>query len=184
MSCSKWVEPISRMLEGSLNERELRELESHLAVCARCRAELALQRGIDAALQAELHSALPANFARRVAAAAAEKSELERASRQWLMLVPPLAVAAALAVLFLLGLDVARDDPSSVETLVAGLVKPIAWVSQAIAVAAGSAERLLDSEGAPVSRLLTPTVSFVLSTLVGILPAAWGLRRIFVFMKR
>jgi anti-sigma factor RsiW len=184
MSCSKWVEPISRMIEGSLGDRERRELEGHLAACARCRTEVALQRSIDAALRVEPRSALPADFAQRVAATAVETLREEKASRPWLVLVPPLAAAAALAALFLLGLSVARDDPSAVETLVAGLVKPAAWVSQALAAAAGSAERLLGAETTSATRLFTPTASFVLSTLVGILPAAWGLRRIFVFMKR
>jgi anti-sigma factor RsiW len=184
MSCSRWVEPISRMLEGTLDEGKLRELENHLAVCGRCRTEVTLQKSIEASLRVEPHSALPADFARRVTATALETSRKDEATRQWLVLVPPLAAAAALAALFLLGLDVARDDPSALEALIAGLVKPIAWVSQAIAAAAGSAERLFGSETASATRLSTPTASFVLSTVVGLLPAAWGLRRILVFMKR
>lgn len=184
MSCSKWVERIAMMLEGSLGEAELKELKDHLAGCARCRTELLLQKRIDAALRVEMRSALPADFTQRVAARAAEISRKERRARPWVVLVPPLAAAASVAALFALGLDVARDNPSAFETLAAGFMKPMVWISQAIISLVGSAGSLAGREAPSVARLSTPEASFVLSTLIAILPAAWSIRRIFVFMRR
>ena len=94
MSCEKWVEHISFMLNGSLRDGETAELGEHLSRCPSCRAELALQKEIGEVLSAEVHSGLRADFTEMVSAKALRIDAKIKSPRPWPVLVPPLAAAA------------------------------------------------------------------------------------------
>ena len=184
MSCSGWVDRISGMLDGSLTKEELRELNEHLSACAGCRAELLLQKKIEAALGAEMHNGLPADFTEKVAGMAIEMSRTQRRPRPWLVLVPPLATATAVVSLFFLGLDIAGTHPSVFQSTAEAFTKPIAAVFQAVAGLIGEAAELGSLRVFSLGRISGPTVSLIVSALIGIIPAAWSVRRILVFMRR
>ncbi len=179
MSCSDRVDRISRMLDGSLDDRELRGLERHMAGCERCRAEFLLQKEIEAALGAEVHSGLSAGFTERVSAKALEISKRGRRPRPWLVLVPPLATAAAATSLFFLGLDLVSANPSAFDSIVSVLLKPVASLSQVFSGLSASASKLQGAGGGYAG-----AAGLVVATLISLVPAAWGFRRVFVFMKR
>ena len=182
MSCYKWVSRISRMLDDSLTDGELRELKEHLAACAECRAELLLQKKINTALCEEVHSGLPADFTMRVAEKALEISKRDRRPRPWLVLVPPLATATAVVALFFMVRDLAAANPSMFESVAAGLVKPIAWVWQA-ASGLGGAVAAHGRGMASIDRLSDAAASMILASLIGIVPGVWGFHRVLRFIR-
>lgn len=96
---------IAAYIDGELLPREELELESHLAVCGSCAAELneqkKLLRALDYALENEREIELPANFTKIVVANAESKvSGLRRPQER----SKSLFVCAALFLLVLLGL--------------------------------------------------------------------------------
>jgi anti-sigma factor RsiW len=101
MNCADCVELIARKLEGSLSATESSCLESHLAVCPRCRAEVALQTGIAQALALPEPAGLPAGFAQTVSNRAFSRARGEKRQRAWGYLIP-IATTATLLVLAIL----------------------------------------------------------------------------------
>jgi anti-sigma factor RsiW len=103
MKCSDCVELIARKLDGLLTVQETQELEAHLSGCARCRAELALQKKLVGALKRQMPGSLPGDFTRQVtarAAALAAKEGRRRFRVSDLLPALPIAAAALLLVIF------------------------------------------------------------------------------------
>ncbi len=184
MSCSDRIDRISRMFDGSLDDKDLRELRQHIAGCERCRAEFLLQKELEAALGTEVHSGLSAGFTERVSAKALEISKRQRRPRPWLVLVPPLATAAAATSLFFLGLDLVSANPSAFDSIVPVLLKPVGWLSQLFSGLSASASKLQGVGGGSLGGSSGSAAGLVIATLMSLIPAAWGFRRVLVFMKR
>lgn len=67
MACDQFDNLIVEYCEGSISPDARRQLESHMAACADCRAFLAIQKNLDARLtRAIVPPQVPANFKRRV----------------------------------------------------------------------------------------------------------------------
>lgn len=98
MNCAGYIELIARKLEASLSAAEARALESHLAACPRCRAEIALQRRMLKVLATPEGSGLAPGFAEAVTRRALAARRLESRPSRWAYLIP---VASSAVVLLL-----------------------------------------------------------------------------------
>jgi hypothetical protein len=88
--CERARDRIDPYLEDELPRREAAEVESHLAGCPDCRAELAMARRLREALRAGLPMlACPPEVTARVLAVAREEAERTEAAGRHRELVPP-----------------------------------------------------------------------------------------------
>jgi len=94
MDHDRWAERIDEHAEGRLGDREAAELETHLAGCAACRADLAASRRTLERLEASRIEVRP-GFAREVMAALEPAPWEARAPRAWRL---PFALLAVLGV--------------------------------------------------------------------------------------
>ncbi|MFH0778259.1 MAG: zf-HC2 domain-containing protein [Candidatus Eisenbacteria bacterium] len=182
MKCLEAVELIAHKLEGSLPETRSLELEEHLSVCSRCRAELVLQKKILEALAEEVPSGLPADFTARVSRKALEAARAERLNRTRL-LVPALAVTVLCVVGFLAVLDVSSKLVRFVGPVGGALSRPMGALGEAlsrffspVAELSTSVSQVLGADSEPVARAL-------LVSAVAMLALAWGCRQMLVFLK-
>jgi anti-sigma factor RsiW len=183
MRCSDFAEWIAEKLDGGLSERKAQQLDDHLSVCPRCRAELCLQRDIRDALGEETHSGLSPDFTRVVSQRAFMMARKERRVQSWVGWVPALALGAAAVVLFFVGLEVARSLPAPTEISGSLLLKPVALLARAVfGVFAGSFGDLLGQLGS-LGRLSGTPAGLLFLTIIGSLPAIWGFHKVYVFMK-
>ncbi|RPJ41196.1 MAG: hypothetical protein EHM19_12415, partial [Candidatus Latescibacterota bacterium] len=97
MRCVDSPDRIARMLEEDLPRDLERELEEHLASCARCRAERDLQAALREALAEPPAVRLSGDFTARVVEAALREGPVGAGARAWPGLVGVLALAAAAA---------------------------------------------------------------------------------------
>ena len=183
MTCLDYTEWIAQMLDGSLPERRVKELETHLAGCRRCRAELLLQKRIHEALARELPSGLSADFARRVT----EKAESDRAAlrraQRWADRVPALALAAGAILLVIFRTDLARVLPALTEPVTRGLAAPVAWVGDAVMGFLAHVADLPMEQVSALEVLSRPLVMTVVATLLGGIPVIWAFTRIFALLR-
>jgi anti-sigma factor RsiW len=110
MRCVDSIERIALRLEGELSADLARELEVHLASCARCRAEERMQMLLQQALAAPPEARLSADFTERVIAGALRAAPRRAGppSRAWSLFAPALLASAAAALWFLFGPEIAR----------------------------------------------------------------------------
>jgi predicted anti-sigma-YlaC factor YlaD len=146
MKCAEYVEWIARKLEGSLPAVETRELEDHLVICPRCRAEALLQAGIARALsEPGLESkemALAPDFAERVSSRAFEQARRERRSRRWGYLMPVAVNATLLLLAIVYRASVATAIKPSLSAIANWGTATAGWVQIAFRGATGPAPTL------------------------------------------
>ncbi len=183
MTCLDYTEWIARMLEGSLPERRMTELEAHLSGCRRCRAELLLQKKIHEALVQELPSGLSADFARRVTEKAISDRAAEKRAQRWANLVPVFAFAVGSALLLVFRTDLARILPALMEPVVQGLAAPVAWIGDAVMGFLARAADVPLEQVSALEVLSRPLVMAVAATLLAGIPTIWAFTRIFAFLR-
>jgi anti-sigma factor RsiW len=131
LACERARDRIDPYLEDELPRREAAEVESHLAGCADCRAELAIARRLREALRTGLPMlACPPEVTARVLAIAREEAAAPRRWRSWLgtgTLRPALAAAALLALLLAAPLlyRAVVQAPAEAPQLAAGEGEPV-----------------------------------------------------------
>jgi|GEM_PF-1031471 len=183
MNCARYAEWIARKLEGTLPRDLAHRLDVHLAGCARCRAELALQRRIEHALSQPQPSGLPADFTQKVCRRAFRASASRRRLDRFVDLIPALAFSTATLTVFLLRHELALALPSLLEPLGGVLASPVAGITNAIlGFLAWIAN--LPAEHIPVlERLSRPVLTTLVATLLGIVPLLWALVNVIGFLK-
>ena len=183
MRCVLYTQWISRMLDRSLPENELRELEEHLSCCSRCRAELLLQKKIRDALAGPLPPGLSADFTEQVTRKAAALAPRVRRPRRWPALVPAVALSAAAVALLSLSPVLARLVPWPAESLVGSLLAPVARVWHALfSLLPGPADLGLDRIPA-LPRSGDPLVATVVALLLAGVSVVWAFRYVFAFLR-
>jgi anti-sigma factor RsiW len=118
MRCSDCVALIARKLDGTLTGRETKRLETHLAECGRCRAELVLQKKLVHALKKEISDGVSGDFTRRVTERTADLAGARR--RQWFNLrnlLPAIPAVAAAILLVVFGKDLGALVAPGVEAV-------------------------------------------------------------------
>ncbi|MCD6170577.1 MAG: zf-HC2 domain-containing protein [Candidatus Latescibacteria bacterium] len=97
MRCRQSTDQLHLYIDGVLDERKRRALEEHLAVCAKCRPELQLPRGIVEAVETEPLLEPRADFASRVMAGLPRKTRRGVLSSENTFWVSGVAVASMAA---------------------------------------------------------------------------------------
>ncbi len=183
MNCPDYAEWIAHKLDGSLSERRTKELDVHLSVCGRCRAELLLQKKIHETLARELPSGLAPDFAEQVAEKVLRDSAAEKRAERWANLVPVFAFAAGAILLIAFRSDLARIIPGLMEPMASALASPVAWIGDAIL---GFLAHLTDLPAEQLSALEVlsrPLMITVTTTLLGVIPTIWAFYRISSFLR-
>jgi anti-sigma factor RsiW len=177
MKCSDYVAWISQRLDGSLPRNRFAELEEHLSVCSRCRAEYRLQKKIIGALKEDVPSGLRPDFTRRVMARAMEVKQARKRAERFEPLVPALVFAAAAIVLFIFRSEVAGVVGPGMDTLGDFLGGPLSRLGSAFAgLLPGTTDVSADSTSF-VQRVSQPVI--LLGTTAALLMAAavWAMRK-------
>jgi len=133
MKCSDYIDWIGQRLDGSLPRDRFAELEEHLTVCSRCRAEYTLQKKIAAALREDAPAGLSPDFTQRVVARTLQISEARKRAERLEPLVPALVFAAAGIVLFIFRSEVAGVVEPGMDVLVQVLGAPLSRIGSAFA---------------------------------------------------
>lgn len=184
MNCSKYVEHIARRLDGSLPQSEFAELEEHLKVCGRCRAEYRLQKKIMGALGEEMYSSgLSPDFTHRVMARTHEIAEARRRAEKWAPLVPALVFAATSVVLFIFRTEVSGALAPAMEIFARFVGSPVARLGDAFAgLFPGSVD--LPAESVPlVQRVSQPVVLLATTLALAFGVAIWAMRKAASFLR-
>jgi anti-sigma factor RsiW len=132
MKCSDYIGWISRKLDGSLPEDQLTELDRHLAICGRCRAELVLQRRVVESLGEEPPSGLPPDFTHRVLERVSRTSRREGRAWRWPALVPAFVSAACAVLVLVFRTGLAEVVAPPMERFSAGVSNPIESAGRSI----------------------------------------------------
>ncbi|MGD9401861.1 MAG: zf-HC2 domain-containing protein [bacterium] len=177
MRCSDYIVWISQRLDGSLPPDRFAELEEHLAVCGRCRAEYRLQKKIIGALSQEVPSDLSPDFTQRVMARAMEVDRARRRAEKLEPLVPALVFAAAAIVLFIFRSEVAGVMGPGMEVLGDFLGGPLSRLGGAFAgLIPGSMSASAESTSF-VQRVSQPVIILGTTAALVMAAAVWAMRK-------
>jgi anti-sigma factor RsiW len=147
MTCEETTPLVVERLKGLISTADEQRLDAHLAICATCRAEVAMSNALwnglgsdepevpHERLRARFHAALAAHEAR------ASRPWAERALAAWWPQQPALQVGLA-AALALVGVLIGQQLPSSVDDEVAALRVEVRTVGLALLDHQSAAERL------------------------------------------
>jgi anti-sigma factor RsiW len=139
MRCRKAESLLSRLLDERLEADEQLQLESHLAGCASCRAELDAWRSISERLRAEPAAAVPPFLAEKAWRAALAPRPAPSFAERFIAVCRPAALAGALAaaVLWLGPMLQSRSGSASAEEIVPRDAIELAqsvWIEEALYV--------------------------------------------------
>lgn len=181
--CSEYVELIMQHLDGLLPQERSAELETHLAGCAVCRAELLLQTRIRDALTEEIHPRLSVDFTSLVTRRALETARPARRRSVWLGLVPAFGLMTASVLLFILQ-NGFRE----------AFVRALGPTGSTLASAAGRvgqvfSQMLPRTGGAPDLNLsglsgMAEPLTATLLLLLCVLPVVWCFRSVGEFLRQ
>jgi anti-sigma factor RsiW len=177
MKCSDYIEWISRRVDGSLPRDQFAELEEHLAVCARCRAEYRLQKKIIAALGQAEPSGLSPDFTKVVAARTLEIAEARRRAEKLEPLIPALVFAAAAIVLFIFRTQVAAAVEPGMDTLADVIGGPLARLGSIFAGITPSDMGVATDSTSFVQRVSQPVVVIGTAVALACASAVWAMRK-------
>lgn len=177
MKCSDYIEWISQRLDGSLPRDRFAELEEHLTVCSRCRAEYRLQKKILGALKEDVVYDLSPDFTQRVAARTMEISRARKRAEKLEPLVPALVFAAAAIVLFIFRSEVAVVLEPGMDALGSVLGGPASRLSSAFAgLMPGVASMPVESTSF-VQRVSQPVVIMGTAIALALAATVWAMRK-------
>jgi anti-sigma factor RsiW len=177
MKCSDYIEWISQRLDGSLPRDRFAELEEHLTVCSRCRAEYRLQKKILGALKEDVVYDLSPDFTRRVAARTLEIFRARKRAEKLEPLVPALVLAAAAVVLFIFRSEVAVVLEPGMDALESVLGGPVSRLSSAFAgLMPGVASMPVESTSF-VQRVSQPVVIMGMTIALALAATVWAMRK-------
>lgn len=177
MKCSDYIAWIGQRLDGSLPRDRFAELEEHLAVCSRCRAEYRLQKKIIGALKEDAPSGLSPGFTQRVMARAMEVSKARKRAEKLEPLVPALVFAAAAIVLFIFRSEIAGVVGPGMEVLGDFLGGPLSRIGSAFAgLLPGTTDVSVDSTSF-VQRVSQPIIILGTTAALVMAAAVWAMRK-------
>ena len=184
MRCSDCVILIAGKLDGTLTDHEKEQLETHLSQCARCRAELVLQKKLVHALKLDTPGTVSSDFTRRVTGQAARLSGEERRRRfrlADLLPVIPVAVGAALLVIF--GKDLAAIVAPAMEVVADATGGPLAAFGNRFAEALAGLSAVSDGS-LPGSGVLSRVFAnmYVGVTIAGA-TVVWAFSKAYTFVR-
>jgi anti-sigma factor RsiW len=177
MKCSDYIEWIGQRLDGSLPRDRFAELEEHLTVCSRCRAEYTLQKKIMGALKEGAPSGLPADFTQRVMARALEISRARKRAERLEPLVPALVFAAAAIVLFIFRTEVAGVVGPSMDVLSEVLGGPLSRLGSAFAGVVPATTDMSGDSTSFVQRVSQPVIILGTTAALVLASAVWAMRK-------
>jgi uncharacterized membrane protein len=183
MNCAGYAAWIAKRLDGMLPEECLQELEEHLAVCRRCRAELVLQKKITESLAETPSSGLGPEFVRRVSDRALEISRAQSRRERLGILIPVFGFAAAVVLLVALRSDLTRVLPPLMEAMVRALDGPAASIGDTVTgFLAGvfSFQAIHFEFPQVIHRLLLANMTGVVIACAAVL---WAFRRVYAFLR-
>jgi len=177
VKCSDYIEWIGQRLDGSLPGDRFAELEEHLAVCSRCRAEYTLQKKITAALKEDVPSGLSSDFTQQVMARALDISKARKRAEKLEPLVPALVFAAAAIVLFIFRSEVAGVVGPGMDVLAEVLGGPLSRLGSAFAgVIPGTMDMSADSTSF-VQQVSQPIIILGTTAALVLASAVWAMRK-------
>jgi len=183
MKCSEYIEWIGQRLDGSLPRDRFAELEEHLTVCSRCRAEYTLQKKIMGALKEGDPSGLSADFTQRVMARTSEIARARKRAERLEPLVPALVFAAAAIVLFIFRSEVAGVVGPGMDVLGQVLGGPLSRLGSALAgVLPATADMSADSSSF-VQRVSQPVIILGTTAALAVASAVWAMRKAAAFIR-
>jgi hypothetical protein len=175
--CARYASWMLDITEGTLSGDKKSELEQHLTGCARCRAELLLQKRITGALVEEVRPRLSIDFTQRVSRRALEIAELEGRAPLWPRLATALTLAVSACALVFIGAELSRKS--------SGVLWPFAdTFSTAIArvgdVLSGILLDVVRLPGRYLTGLegLSDPLSLGLILVVSVLPLMWCFQKV------
>ncbi len=175
--CHEFVELIMQHLDALLSPELTAQLETHLAGCAVCRAELLLQERIRDALTEEVHPRLSVDFTNVVTRKALEAARPLHRRSPWLSLVPSFGLLAVTLLLFALQNDFRTMLHAALGSTLGALAAAAGGVGQVFS-------RLLPATGgtpgpnlANLGVIAEPAMVALL-LLVCVLPVVWCFRRV------
>jgi anti-sigma factor RsiW len=181
MRCSDYIEWIAEKIAGSLPEAKSRELEKHLAVCSRCRAELLLQSRIHASLLETAPSGLPDDFTQRIKQQVKVSDRRIRYRSALGSLAPVAALAAGIVLAFVFRLQIDRILPPALEGFANRIAAPLATLGDHVLVMLASlpapAEDSTWVESA--QPLLTNTLVLSIGACIAVL---WALTKVYTYL--
>ena len=177
MKCSDCIDWIGQRLDGSLTRDRFAELEEHLTVCSRCRAEYMLQKKIAAALKQDAPSGLPADFTRRVMARTSEIDRARRRAERLEPIVPALVFAAAAIVLFIFRTEVAGVIEPGMDALAQVLGGPVSRLGGVFAgLIPGGADMTADPTSF-VQRVSQPVIIMGTTAALAVAATVWAMKK-------
>jgi anti-sigma factor RsiW len=176
MNCQDYIELIARKLEGSLSAGEVSGLASHLATCARCRAEAVLQTGIAGALVWQGEPELAADFAERVSRRALALPRAEKPARRWDYLMPIAATASLLVLVVIHRGDIAATLASPLAAVGKGTASAAGWIGAMFAEMSGVA----GSADIPAASLIGLWGPLVCAAAI----VVWASSRVYAVIRR
>ena len=183
MECSRYAEWIAHKLEGTLPPGQQNELEKHLSVCRRCRAELLLQRMIIQSLQEEIPSGLPAGFTQRVSHRALEMAKARRRSQRWAILIPAVAPAVAIILLVLVRVQLARELPTAMNTFAHTVASPLAWMGGRFVELLARPVGLAADKTVFMEAVLRPLMTNLAAVIIACAAVFWAFSRVLTFIR-
>jgi anti-sigma factor RsiW len=184
MKCSDCVELIARKLDGMLTPMETEQLNTHLAGCVRCRAELALQKKIIGTLKQEIPDGPRRDFTQRVTERAHSLAGRERRRRLHLDdFLPVIPVGATALLIVLFRSEIAGFLSPVMESLAELIGGPLAALGEGLAEALAASSTLTDTD-LPGSGLLPRVFSNVyVGAAVSCAAVAWAFSRAYSFVR-
>ncbi len=180
--CHEYVELIMQHLDGLLTPERTAQLETHLAGCAVCRAELLLQERIRDALTEEVHPRLSVDFTNVVTQKALDAAKPLKRRSPWPSLAPSFGLLTVTLLLFILQNDFRTMLHAALGPTLGALASAAGGVghvfSQLLPATGGtSGGYLANLEGIAEPAMVTMLL------LVCVLPVVWCFRRVGEFLK-
>jgi anti-sigma factor RsiW len=176
------VELILMHLDGLLPPARVVELETHLADCSVCRAELLLQKRIRDALSEEIYPRLSIDFTKQVTQKTLEIGKLEKHRSAWLSLVPAFALFAVTLLLFVLRGDLRTMLPRVLGPTGSVLSVAVSRVGQALTQVFAGTGGIPDQYLSGLAGAAGPLLLGLL-LLLSALPVVWCFQKVGEFLR-
>jgi anti-sigma factor RsiW len=177
MKCSDYIEWIGQRLDGSLPRDRFAELEEHLTVCSRCRAEYTLQKKIVSALKEDPPSDLSADFTRRIMARTSEIAQARKRAERLEPLVPALVFAAAAIVLFIFRAEVAGVVGPGMDALAQVLGGPVSRLGGVFAALMPGGADMSAGSTSFVQRVSQPVIIMGTTAALAVAATVWAMKK-------
>jgi anti-sigma factor RsiW len=180
MKCVDYVTWIAGKLDGSLSTEQSRELRAHPSRCARCRAELLLQRRLAESLAESPPGELSPDFTARVIREATATVRERVPVPVWPIAMAALAAAAGVASV--IWADHLGSLLQAIPT--ARLISPaLTWISSAVEGAVGIVGEL-PKVGMPTTvPALGSLEKLLVATVLGSVPLVWCFYQVYAFLR-